>query len=44
MSNPQPGMDGFDPGPTHNRTNEKYNEECRQVLQDSDPGSLKDQS
>lgn len=40
--NPQPGMDGFDPGILPNRTNDDYNKQCREALKDSDPGSLKD--
>lgn len=40
--NPQPGTDGIDPGITHSRTNEDYNNKCREALAKSDPGSLKD--
>lgn len=30
----------IDPGPTHNRTNDQYNDACRKTL-DFDPGSMR---
>lgn len=32
----------IDPGVTHNRTNEEYNRECREALEKSDPGKIRE--